>query len=289
MKTGKVAKSIEGKKLYQERAREALPLLVRQAFANKPIHYSDLAHELNMPNPRNLNYVLGSIGHTLKEIANEWNEEIPPINCLVTNKVTGLPGEGIGWFITDKDNFAKLPRSTQRAIVDAQLHNIYVYPHWRKVLEYLGLDYKPNSDYSPLLRASIKHRQGSGESSHHKHFKEFISLNPQILGLPKSVGVGKVEEELPSGDVADVLFVHGKDWVIAEAKSEISDTADIYRGLYQCIKYRAVAEAFQSEKGFQPSCRTVLVLENHFPKELVELKNLLGVEVKDNISRTHQI
>ncbi len=284
METGKIAKSIEGKKLYQERARKALPLLVRQAFANKPIHYSDLANELNMPNPRNLNYVLGSIGHTLKEIAAEWNEEIPPINCLVTNKVTGLPGEGIGWFITDKDNFAKLPRSTQRAIVDVQLHKIYAYPHWHKVLEYLGLEYKPNRDYSPLLKASARQHHGSGESSHHKRFKEFVSLNPQILGLPKSVGPGKVEEELPSGDVVDILFVQSKDWVIAEAKSKISNIADIYRGLYQCIKYRVVAEAFQSEKGLQPSCRVVLVLENNFPEELIELKNLLGIEVIDNAS-----
>ncbi len=66
METGEVAKFIEGKKLYQERARKALPLLVRQALANQPILYSDLAQELDMPNPRNLNYVLGSIGYTLQ-------------------------------------------------------------------------------------------------------------------------------------------------------------------------------------------------------------------------------
>jgi hypothetical protein len=165
-----------------------------------------------------------------------------------------------------------------------ELHKIYAYPRWRDVLKYLGLEYKENRDYSPLLNTLSKQRHGSGESPFHKQFKELVSKNPQILGLPKSVGVGKLEQDLPSGDIADVLFVHGKDWIIAEVKSRISDTADIYRGLYQCVKYQAVVEAYQIEKGFQPSCRVALVLENEFPVELIELKNLLGIEVIEKVS-----
>jgi len=95
METGEIAKSIEGEKLYQERARKALPLLVRQALANQPIFYSDLANELEMPNPRNLNYVLGSIGQTLQEISVEWKDEIPPINCLVMYPLKNSGGESL--------------------------------------------------------------------------------------------------------------------------------------------------------------------------------------------------
>jgi len=62
METAKIAGPISGKRLYQERARAALPLLVRQGHAESPIYYSELAVELGMPNPRNLNFVLGSIG-----------------------------------------------------------------------------------------------------------------------------------------------------------------------------------------------------------------------------------
>lgn len=284
MKTGEAAKSIQGDKLYQERARRALPILVRQAIANQPIFYSDLAVELEMPNPRNLNYVLGSIGETLQEISAEWKEEIPPINCLVINKSTGLPGEGISWFITDRNSFGKLPRKQQRAIIDSELHKIYAYPRWHNVLTYLGLEYGENRDYSPLLEALLGQRHGAGESPIHKRFKEFVNENPQILGLPKSVGVGSLEQNLPSGDIADVLFIHGIDWVVAEVKSRISNTADIYRGLYQCVKYQAVIEAYQKEKGLRPSCRVALVLENEFPVELIELKNLLGIEVIDKVS-----
>ena len=81
-----------------------------------------------------------------------------------------------------------------------------------------------------------------------------------------------------------MLFTGKMDWIAAETKSKISDVADIYRGLYQCVKYRAVIEAYQSELGNLPSCRTVLVIENEFPQELTELKNVLGVEVIDSVS-----
>lgn len=60
---------LQGDKLYQQRARLALPYLVRQAKANKKIYYSDLAHEVDMPNARNLNYVLGEIGTALESLA----------------------------------------------------------------------------------------------------------------------------------------------------------------------------------------------------------------------------
>jgi len=99
-----------GEKLYQERARAALPVLVRQAKAGKPILYGALAEELKMPNPRNLNYPLGSIGRTIEKISSAWKLKIPPIQCLVINKRDALPGEGIGWFLLKKEDFALLPK-----------------------------------------------------------------------------------------------------------------------------------------------------------------------------------
>ena len=60
--------------LYQRRAFSALPLLVRQAEAGQTIHYGQLARELGMPNPRNLNHVLGSIGTSLRNLGQLWGE-----------------------------------------------------------------------------------------------------------------------------------------------------------------------------------------------------------------------
>jgi hypothetical protein len=283
MKTGQIAKPLPGNKLYQQRAMRAFPILVRQAFANQPIYYSDLADELDMPNPRNLNFVLGCIGQTVQNLAKEWGEEIPPISCLVANKATGLPSGGIGFFTDDTDAFARLPLKQQRAIISIELQNIFAYPRWLDVLRSVGLKYEPAKDYSPLAK-KVQQRRGRGESDYHKRFKEYVSRNPQILKLPKSGGVGLIEYPLPSGDIVDVLFMGQTDWVAAETKSRVSDTADIYRGLYQCIKYRAVIEAYQSELGNSPSCRAVLVVKGEFPKELIELKNILGVQVVDRVS-----
>ena len=94
METGEVAKSIEGEKLYQKRARKALPILVRQALAHQPIFYSDLANELDMPNPRNLNYVLGSIGQTLQEISDEWSVVRATQEMIRANIVFSFVGGG---------------------------------------------------------------------------------------------------------------------------------------------------------------------------------------------------
>ena len=59
------AQYLAGDELFQQRARAALPLLVRQAMQSTTVFYSDLAAEVGMPNERNLNYVLGFIGERL--------------------------------------------------------------------------------------------------------------------------------------------------------------------------------------------------------------------------------
>lgn len=82
-----------------------MPILVRQASVSQKIYDSDLALELDMPNPRNLNYVLGEIGNSLLELSKTWNEKVPPIQCIVIKKNTELPGEGINWFGVGKTEY----------------------------------------------------------------------------------------------------------------------------------------------------------------------------------------
>ena len=88
------ADGIFGDKLYQQRARLALPILVRQAAAGQSLTYGELANELGMANARNLNYVLGCIGVALEELGREWNEKIPLIQCLVKNQGYWIAGQG---------------------------------------------------------------------------------------------------------------------------------------------------------------------------------------------------
>jgi hypothetical protein len=119
-----------GDKLYLKRARITLPYLVRQAKAGKTIYYSDLALEINIPNPRNLNFILGAIGNALIKL----DSSIPMIQCLVINKQTNFPGDGIDGFI-DKKNFSKLNRTQKTETLNRALNDIFSYTQWDWVLQ----------------------------------------------------------------------------------------------------------------------------------------------------------
>jgi hypothetical protein len=292
-KNGKpTAKYLAGDKLYQERARVALPLLVRQASQSATVYYSDLAAELGMANERNLNYVLGYVGDAMESLSKDWKETIPPIQCLVINKRDRMPGEGIGWFITKKEDFRKLPRREQRRLVKLELEKVFAYRGWPSVLKAFGLaptkaEYSRVAAKAKSIGATRESRAasfgGGGESPEHRKLKLFIAKNPEIVGLPTSVGPGKTEEPLQSGDVLDVFFKHGQDSVAVEVKSALSGEADIARGMFQCVKYRAVLEAQQAAEGLPQSARAILVLEAKLPSKFQALKNVLSVELVDEV------
>ncbi|WP_082702668.1 hypothetical protein [Pseudacidovorax intermedius] len=272
-----------GTKLYHERAKRALPLLVRQAEAGQTVAYSDLADELEMPNARNLNYVLGSIGETLEALSKSWPQRIPPIQCLVVNKETGLPGEGVGWFLVDKADYAKLPLAKKQAVIKAELSHISAYPHWHQVLAAFGLP-PVSQDYGALLQQAAAFR-GGGESEDHRRLKEYVAQHPELVGLPSSSARGDTEHSLPSGDSLDVSFSHADEWVAVEVKSARSPIQDVVRGLYQCVKYRAVMEAVLAAQSRRASVRAVLLLESALPGTLVALRNTLGVQVLERVTR----
>lgn len=285
--TAQIAAPIIGNGLYQRRARLAFPLLVRQARSRTAVTYTDLADELGMPNPRNLNYPLGSIGRTIENLSKKWKEKIPPIQALVVSRNTGLPGEGIGFFLRDWGDFGELTRRQQREIVAGAHSMIFAYPRWDEVLEAVSL--KPiHSDYSGIVSDASKLRSGSGrgggEGERHDMLKRYVAQNPTCIGLPLGTPTGALEVALASGDCLDVSFQLASKWVAVEVKSSISGPADIVRGLFQCVKYRAVMAATQAASGVLQDARAVLVLEGKLDQEHVPLRNILGVEIFDGIS-----
>jgi hypothetical protein len=191
-----------------------------------------------------------------------------------------LPGEGIGWFITDKDDFRHLPKRQQRRLLEAELQKVFAFPKWLDVLKALRLS-PVIHDYERVLSRASAFRAG-GESEEHRALKEFVARSPKLVGLPAGAA-GTLEWALPSGDTVDVLFDRRDEWVAVEVKSAISPEADIVRGIFQCIKYQAVIEAYQATLRRPQAARAVLVLAGNLPEQLVPLKNLLGVEVRDGV------
>ncbi len=290
---------LSGDKLFQKRARAALPLLVRQAThaRHAAMFYSDLAEELGMPNARNLNYVLGYIGDALKSLTRDWKEKIPPIQCLVINKRDRLPGEAIGYFITKsyfitKEEFLKLPRKQQWQLYEFEQQKISMYRKWPSVLSAFGLS-PSRTDYSKTLsdaetvggtgESRASSFGGGGESPEHKRLKLYVANHPKVVGLSTAVDRGEIEHPLKSGDKLDVFFRSGHDHVAVEVKSALSSEADIVRGMFQCVKYQSVLEAQQATEGLPQSARAILVLEEKLPKNLRPIKNVLGVEIVDAV------
>ncbi len=283
MSTAKIALPITGDKKYQVRARAALPLLVRQAQAGCCVSYSDLAEELVM-RPRNLNYVLGSIGRSLESLSVSRKTEIPPIQCLVVNKKTRLPGAGIGEFLVNvkEKNFATLTPREKRAIVQAALQKVFSYHRWEEVLKILELEPMKFDFTSIVEKASGGF--GGGESDAHKALKEYVAKNPGVIGLSSTTQDGVTECPLPSGDSLDVSFYDEEGWVAVEVKSAKSNENDIVRGLFQCVKYQAVMEAVLLSKASSIIPKVYLVLGSVFPNSLIPLRNILGVEVVEKIT-----
>ena len=243
----------------QQRARAALPILVRQAKAGRKIYYADLACEIGMPNPRNLNYPLGSIGRALKELSEAWGESVPQIQCIVVNQSTELPGEGFGGFITSREKFKKLSLKQKKALIDGVLANIFAYDKWDSVLTELGLQASP---IDKKTRKKIKKTNSSkvgrgGEGEQHRKLKLYIRNNPSSVGVKLRKLQAETEKGLPSGDSIDVSFENYDHWVGVEVKSENSDDFDILRGLYQCVKYQTVMEAHLSVLDVEKNVRVI--------------------------------
>ncbi len=268
-------------KLYLQRAKVAFPILVRQARAEKPIYYSDLAKEIGMPNARNLNYVLGAVGNSIKELAKKSDKKIPLINFLVINKSDEIPGSGVEEFIEQKD-FESLNKSQKRKVIDKILSDIYLYKDWYWVLSELKL--KPlETNFDQKLKKPKPYYGKGGESQQHKDFKNFIANNPKLFGLSSKL-IGISEYELPSMDLIDVVFKNKGEIIGIEVKSFISNSADIQRGLFQCVKYKALLEAKQIVNDLIPNSRVILALENKLPSNLIGVKNQLGIEVYEHKS-----
>jgi CRISPR/Cas system-associated exonuclease Cas4 (RecB family) len=271
-----------GDKLYQIRARSALPILVRQAASQNPIFYEALAIELDMPNPRNLNYVLGSIGTTLNELSvkSGWSK-IPHIQSLVINKTHQLPGPGFDQLLARTvKNYRNFSLSDKRRYLKGYWQEIYAYTRWEDVLDAC----KPNlaESNSSILIENAKHGKsdGGGEGEEHRKLKEYIANNPSAIGLPANA-IATIEAPLPSGDKIDILFSERGRLTAVEVKSRISNDIDLTRGLFQCVKYRAVLEAERGFKSARYEIDIFLVLGLKFPEKLYALRNSLGVNVQE--------
>jgi hypothetical protein len=283
--TAVVAKPIDAAgKLYQRRALAALPILVRQAWSGHPIYYGEIARELGIANPRNMNFILGSVGTSLKELASRWNETIPPLQVLAINTADNLPGEGFAEFTADPEGFKHAPLFVRRRVVDALIGQVRAFPRWRDVLVEFGAKLPAAEPLDQLLPKSLRGSfGGQGETEAHRSFKQFVADHPAHVEVSAVTKPAEVEYCFPSGDEVDVLFTTRPSIIAVEVKARSSPEADLLRGIFQCVKYRALLGAVVAIEQKEVATLAVLALEGPLPDSLRTIATTLGVQVFENL------
>lgn len=283
-----------GDKWTKYTARTVLPLIVWCAKNGRTITYGQIDREIvnrgwgHHVIAVQYGHPAGTIGDALIETEEDWEDSIPPLNALIVNQTTQLPGDGVNWYLeryaeTEK-HIDNMSLDEKRAIVEEIHADIFSYEKWDDLLEeyemeplYHGLDEDGHDD--EISKPSRGGWSDEEESEEHNNLKKFIANNPDVVGLGKNSNKGIIEYLFPSSDKADVVFKNGSKYLGVEVKSIISNENDINRGIFQCVKYQSLLRAEQKALLLPPTARAVLVVEKQLPLGLQNLSDILGIKV----------
>ncbi len=240
------------------------------------------------------------IGHVAGELMYRIQQVVPDaplINVLVVNQQDRQPSKGAGGFMANRFGIKKL------AADDAKQKHPRV---WKETFERAAAEvYKYGADEwsdlfqrvfnTPLSIEQIEQKrderqQGTeqdgiptgrnygagGESEHHRNLRLWVLNNPQLVRASFAHAETDTEVDLDSGDRIDVVYKCLDRTVVIEVKSRISNEIDLKRGVYQCIKYRAVREAMDVRD--DPLIEAYLITERELPGEIAALVRLHDIK-----------
>jgi hypothetical protein len=230
-------------------------------------------------------YPAGAIGSALLDTEEKRGQKIPPLNALVVNANTGIPGDGCDYYLSNYLNGnskKKLSNSQRRSMAEETIEEVWRFEGWDEIIADYGLN--PTNQPIPGLdvefepKAPRKDGWTTGpESEAHKALKNWVAKHPGAIKSKIKYKTGTVEWLFASSDRADVMFSHGQGWTAAEVKSLEAPDAELERGIYQCVKYQALLRAELKAMGKVPAGYAVLVTERHLSASLQTLADLLGV------------
>lgn len=266
----------------RELVRKIIPILIRWAKQGQTSRtYDDLTKELGYDRFSGIGKQLGYIDDVFKQFGEMSGEKIPTLNALVKSKSTGLPSTGFSYVYTSYDDMSE---SEKKIFVMGLNKEAIEYEHWDWVLVSLGLN--PSViDIETSVKAlrSGKFYGIGGEGENHKKLKEYIYNHPEILDI-KGIKVKKMEHILLSGDRLDVYFeLNNNSKVAVEIKPSTSPDADVLRGIFQCVKYKAILDAEDIVFGEKAQNSAILVLGGKLSPENHKVLETLGIKVLQDI------
>jgi hypothetical protein len=268
-------------------------LLLDRVQKRATVNYGEIARMLppKLGITRVFSTHIGKVAGELMDRIHARYTNVPLINLLVVNQGTGLPGEGCNWYLDQllevpSGTAKNMPNAKRTSLIHSVWEEVYSYPKWEAVFKGI-FGYPPKSAIEEGLetfteqdaKPGVWGGRSGGESEQHKRLKQHVLENPKILGLVTSdITSRTTEQDLLSGDSADVFFSTVAASYLVEVKSILSSPDDIKRGIYQCLKYRVVLAAQQEKNPDDGSVVARLVTELELPSDLLELARRLNVK-----------
>lgn len=216
----------------------------------------------------------------------------PLLNVLLVEQATELPSDGAGSFLADRysepllrrDGAKSLYSKLWRRTFDKAAGEAYATSEadWQRLFEATYGEPFPADD---IQKERDKRKSGSeedgikfgrnGEGPNHKALRLWVTANPGRVRREFAQASTETEVVLDSADRVDAVY-RLKDQVLAiEVKSRDSNLIDLRRGVYQCIKYRAVLDAMDIRQAGVVSA--MLVTETPLPGEIKALLRTHGI------------
>lgn len=285
-----------------------LPNLIWCAQNRSIMTYTMMAQDANLPQyffiPANFFPFSNMTGLMAGLIGNYCSYlDLPPLNALIVRADTHIPGGGIDFFLRSFgiNNYKDLTTRQKRQELNNSIYPlIFRNDIWDSLLEANGVQANEPNEYIPYVQVQNpengnddnvdNNNQGGnrrgGERNPHRLLKEYVIMNCQNIPELRERGCHSENADdefiFPSLDRADIFFnneeVDDEQFNIAcEIKSYCSNDDDIKRGIFQCVKYRALLNAENELNGRRRRSRCFLIVQRILPDELNEIAETLNV------------
>jgi hypothetical protein len=269
----------------------AMSYLISAADRRRTVGYEDVAHYIGRTIDKRFSTSKHHIGHVAGDLMDRILRKVPsapPINSLIVAQAgneKGLPSYGADQYVA---KYLKVPYGnlsvTQKRQAVAPVHDdVWNFKDWRDVARKVF----GNAVSIPLKPAGEQDGKekrlgfgGPAESPEHFRLKKYVAAHPFRFGAPKGCSKGEMEKRLETQDEIDVWFMYPGEEIAVEVKSVRSDDVDRERGLFQCVKYKALLLARTKVTNTKSIIRSKLVSEVPLTGKLARWAHQLGVEVQ---------
>ena len=212
--------------------------------------------------------------------------DCPLLNILLVRQGDGLPGVGAGGYMAEylgkprlaQNGFRNKYPNRWRTACDQIARDVYAFRDWDQVYQEAFDQPLPAAPTHAkgTERDGINHHARGGEGPNHKALRLWVKNNPRRVRRDYGGFRTDTEVILESADRVDVVYYGSDLTIVIEVKSRDSDEVDLRRGVFQCIKYRAVMEAMDVRRA--ATVVPFLVTQVKLPGDLANLIRRHGIQ-----------